>query len=110
MTKIEFKILKDKKKDVKRMGKFGHKVTYPMFKARLNFNGKKLEFSKHDFGTTYLTINFPEKIKLSERMKEYGEDYISVGKDLIIFNYKYKGKNKRITSISIINMDVRQND
>lgn len=102
--KISLKILKDKKKDTKKKSN-GMTFTYPMFKAKLIFNDKKIEFSKHDFGTTYTTIDFPNKVKIAQNRNEYGEDYCSLGGDLIILKYKLKGKDKIITSIDIIGHD-----
>jgi len=70
--------------------------------AEVKFNKKKIELTEHDFGTTNTEITFPSKIKIPPNRIEYGEDYASIGKDLVILNYKLKGKDKIITSITII--------
>lgn len=104
MKRIRFKIIKDNKKDTLRKSKFckGAKVTYPMFEAKLEFNGKKIEFSEHDFGTTYTSIEFPKKVKVQKNRREYGDDYCSLGGDLVLLKYRLKGKSKILTSIDII--------
>lgn len=106
MKKIKFKILKNNKKDAIKKSKIkGLKeinVCYPRFEAISNFDNKNINFIEHEFGTTYLTIDFKEKIKFPNNRIEYGEDFISSDEDLVILRYKYKGKDKIITSIEII--------
>jgi len=100
--KIKFKIIKNKNKDFIRKDKSLGNICYPRFEAEARFNKKKVIFKEHEFPITYLIIKFPKKISIPKNRHEYGMDYASVGGDLIIIKYKYKGKQKIITEIEII--------
>jgi len=101
--KVKFKVLKDNKKDFcKKDKKLDINVTYPKYEAKAEFDGKTIEFKKHELGVTYTIIKFKNKIKINKRYHDWGEDYASIGKDLVILHYKFKGKRKIITEIEII--------
>lgn len=99
--KAKFKVIKDNKKDFRKKGKYGN-IIYPRYNSQLNFSNKKIKLSSHDFGITYTNVDFNEKIKFQKNRIEYGEDFTSANGDIVILKYKYKGKNKIITSINII--------
>lgn len=101
--KVKFRVIKDNKHDGRRKDKkFKTIICYPKYKAKAEFDDKKIEFSKHDFGTAYTIINFKENIKINKRFNEYGMDFIGADKSMVILSYKKKGKNMIITQIEII--------
>ncbi|MEK6895096.1 MAG: hypothetical protein AABX48_01095 [Nanoarchaeota archaeon] len=103
--KVKFQVLRNNKHDAERKSKsLGKevKVLYPRYKAKAYFNDKIVEFEEHEWGVTYTTIRFNQKIKLPKNRNEYGEDYSSSGGDLIVLRYKLKNKEKIITEIEII--------
>ena len=103
--RVRFVISRDNKHDLKRKDKlFGKEINVvsPRYKAKAYFNDKTIEFEEHEFGVTYINVNFKQKTRLPKNRNEHCEDYFSSGDDMIILSYKLKNKEKIITKIEII--------
>jgi len=102
---VQFKVIKNNERDgITKSKHFDAKVVHARYEARAIFNNKTINFREHDdkFRVTYATIDFHEKINFPKSRVEYSDDFIAQNNDLIILRFKYKNKQRIITSIEIV--------